>query len=138
MIIFTRFVSTGRLSAWRWRRRLSKLPFACVPRQAKHTLRGRTIFIADTSMTTELLSELEISPARPCPNDSRLFELKGYVERRRPGANEEDALPDLHRAVELDPRNVSLLQQTAITYRDLRRYAEEQARRGSHIGDRAK
>ena len=72
------------------------------------------------------LSELDLA-GQTLPNDSRLFELKGYVERRRPGANEEDALPDLHRAVELDPRNVSLLQQTAITYRDLRRYAEEQA-----------
>jgi serine/threonine-protein kinase len=73
-----------------------------------------------------VLSELDLA-SQALPNDSRVFELKGYVERRRPGANEEDALPDLHRAVELDPRNVSLLQQTAITYRDLRRYAEEQA-----------
>jgi TolB-like protein/predicted Ser/Thr protein kinase len=73
-----------------------------------------------------VLSELNLA-GQTLPNDSRLFELKGYAERRRPGANEEDALPDLHRAVELDPRNVSLLQQTAITYRDLRRYAEEQA-----------
>ena len=39
--------------------------FACIPRQAKHTLRGRDIFIADTSITTELLSELETR--RPDP-----------------------------------------------------------------------
>ncbi len=94
--------------------------------QAKRTLRGRTIFTADYLDDNGALSELNLA-GQTLPNDSRLFELKGYVERRRPGANEEDALPDLHRAVELDPRNVSLLQQTAITYRDLRRYAEEQA-----------
>ena len=60
-------------------------------------------------------------------NDARLFELKGYIERRRPGGNEEEALRNLERAIDLDPRNFLLLEQTAITYRDLRRYAEEEA-----------
>jgi serine/threonine protein kinase/tetratricopeptide (TPR) repeat protein len=60
-------------------------------------------------------------------NDARLFELEGYIERRRPGGNEEEALRNLERAIDLDPRNFLLLEQTAITYRDLRRYAEEEA-----------
>jgi TolB-like protein/tetratricopeptide (TPR) repeat protein len=72
------------------------------------------------------VAELEIA-RQTLPNDARLFELKGYVERRRPGGNEEEALRNFERAIELDPRNVLLLQQTAITYRDLRRYAEEEA-----------
>ena len=65
--------------------------------------------------------------ARRLPNDARLFELKGYVERRRPGGNQEEALRNLERAIDLDPRNVFVLQQTAISYDFLRRYADEEA-----------
>lgn len=72
------------------------------------------------------LGELETA-RQTLPNDSRLFELKGYVERRRPGGNEEEALRNLKRAVELDPRNILLLRQTALSYDDLRRYADEEA-----------
>ena len=72
------------------------------------------------------LVELE-NARQTMPNDARLFELKGYIERRRPGGNEEEALRNLERAIDLDPRNFLLLEQTAITYRDLRRYAEEAA-----------
>ena len=70
------------------------------------------------------LAELEIA-RQTLPNDSRLFELKGYVERRRPGGSQERALGDLERAIELDPRNTYLLRQTALSYEDLRRYADE-------------
>jgi serine/threonine protein kinase/Tfp pilus assembly protein PilF len=72
------------------------------------------------------LAELEVA-RQTLPNDARLFELKGYIERRRPGGNEEEALRDLERAIELDPRNILLLQQTAFSYRDLRHYAEQEA-----------
>ena len=37
------------------------------------------------------LAELEIA-RQTLPNDARLFELKGYIERRRPGGNQEEAL----------------------------------------------
>jgi tetratricopeptide (TPR) repeat protein len=60
-------------------------------------------------------------------NDARVFELKGYIERRRSGANQEEALRNFQRAVELDPRNFFILQQTAISYDLLRRYGEEEA-----------
>src|SRR5262249_33364903 len=60
------------------------------------------------------------------PSDARLFELKGYIERRRPGGDEE-ALRNLEHAIQLDPRNIQLLQQTASTYENLRRYADEKA-----------
>jgi TolB-like protein/tRNA A-37 threonylcarbamoyl transferase component Bud32 len=72
------------------------------------------------------LAELEIA-RKTLPNDARLFELKGYIERRRPGGDQEEALRNLERAVDLDPRNVLLLQQTALGYEYLRRYREEQA-----------
>jgi serine/threonine-protein kinase len=61
------------------------------------------------------------------PNDARLFELKGYIERRRPGGNQEEALRNLERAIDLDPRNVFILGQAALTYDYLRRYADEEA-----------
>jgi tetratricopeptide (TPR) repeat protein len=61
------------------------------------------------------------------PNDARLFELKGYIERRRPGGSQAEALRNLERAITLDPRNVFILQQTALSYDNIRRYQEEEA-----------
>jgi TolB-like protein/Tfp pilus assembly protein PilF/predicted Ser/Thr protein kinase len=72
------------------------------------------------------LAELE-SARETLPNDARLFQLKGSIERRRPGGNQEEALRNFERAVDLDPRNVLLLQQTAFSYDYLRRYPEEEA-----------
>jgi tetratricopeptide (TPR) repeat protein len=72
------------------------------------------------------LAELETA-RQTLPNDSRLYELAGYIERRRPGGNHEEALRNLKRAIDLDPRNTFLLRQTAFSYDDLRRYAEEEA-----------
>ncbi len=56
--------------------------------EAKHTSPVRNIFIADTSIMMARLAELEIA-RQTLPNDARLFELKGYIERRRPGGNQE-------------------------------------------------
>ncbi len=67
------------------------------------------------------LAELEIA-RRALPNDPRLFELTGYILRRR--GQQEEGLRNLERAVELDPRNFSTLQQIALSYVNLRRYAE--------------
>jgi len=67
------------------------------------------------------LAELDIA-RRTLPNDPRVFELAGFIQRRR--GNYEEALRNLERALELDPRNLRTLQQTAITYGALRRYAE--------------
>src|SRR5213079_3354126 len=68
------------------------------------------------------LTELEIA-RRTLPNDSRVPELKGYIERRQGRWGE--SIKDLERAVELDPRNISTLQQLALSYQVCRRYAEE-------------
>jgi serine/threonine protein kinase/tetratricopeptide (TPR) repeat protein len=70
------------------------------------------------------LAELEV--ARPTlPNDARLFELKGYIERRR--GRWEESTRGLERAIDLDPRNTSLLKDTSTSYAHLRRYADEEA-----------
>src|SRR5437588_2120895 len=67
------------------------------------------------------LAELEIA-RRGLPNDPRLFELTGYILRRR--GQQEEGLRNLERAVELDPRNFDILQQIALSYQFLGRYAE--------------
>jgi TolB-like protein/Tfp pilus assembly protein PilF len=72
------------------------------------------------------LAELEAA-RQTLPNDPRIFELTGYVERRRPGGNPEEALHNLERAIELDPRNLFILLQTSASYEDLRRYRDEEA-----------
>src|SRR6266496_1089946 len=70
------------------------------------------------------LAELE-NARQTLPNDARLFELKGYIERRQ--GKSEEALRNLERAVDLDPRNILLLGQTSYSYDDLGRYADEEA-----------
>jgi TolB-like protein/Tfp pilus assembly protein PilF len=70
------------------------------------------------------LAELEVA-AQTLPNEPRLFELEGYIKRRQ--GKQEEALGNLERAIELDPRNVVTLQQLAISYFLLRRYADERA-----------
>ncbi len=70
------------------------------------------------------LAELEIA-RRTLPNDARIFELKGYIERRQ--GRWEESTRDLERAIDLDPRNLLTLHQIAISYGDLRRYAQQKA-----------
>src|SRR5712691_7591265 len=67
------------------------------------------------------LAELE-SARRALPNDPRIFELTGYILRRR--GQQEEGLRNLQRAAELDPRNLFTLQQIALSYQGLGRYAE--------------
>ena len=67
------------------------------------------------------LAQLEIA-RRGLPNDPRLFELTGYILRRR--GQQEEGLQNLQRAVELDPRNLDILQQIALSYQFLGRYAD--------------
>ena len=68
------------------------------------------------------LAELDIVRGT-MPNAPGIFELTGYIARRR-GAHEE-GLRNLQRAVELDPRNSFTLQQLALSYRILRRHTDE-------------
>ena len=70
------------------------------------------------------LAQLDLA-AKTVPNDPRLFELRGYVLRRM--GKYEEGLRELRRAVELDPRNVTVLGQISLFYGNLRRFAEDQA-----------
>jgi len=70
------------------------------------------------------LRELEIA-RQTLPGEDWIFSLKGYIERRQ--GRWEECIRDLERATELDPRNVLTPQQLALTYQQLRRYAEEKS-----------
>jgi TolB-like protein/Tfp pilus assembly protein PilF len=70
------------------------------------------------------LAELEIA-RRTLPNDPRVFELTGYIFRRR--GKQEEALEYINRALTLDPRNLFTLQQIALSYFYLRRFPENVA-----------
>jgi len=88
-----------------------------------HLARARNLFLGYRDYNAALA---ELESARPIlPNDARLFELKGYIERRQ--GRWDESTRDLARAIEFDPRNFILLQQIAHNYKALRRYADEAA-----------
>jgi serine/threonine protein kinase/tetratricopeptide (TPR) repeat protein len=70
------------------------------------------------------LAELEVA-AKSLPNNAKVFELKGYIERLQ--GKQEEAVRSLERAVDLDPRRIDILQQIAVSYRLLHRYAEQKS-----------
>ena len=70
------------------------------------------------------LAELEVA-RRTLPNDPRIVQLIGAINRRR--GNLEEGLRHFQRALELDPRNLVTLQQLAIFYEILRGFPEELA-----------
>jgi TolB-like protein/class 3 adenylate cyclase/Flp pilus assembly protein TadD len=60
---------------------------------------------------------------RTLPNNPEIFEYAGFIDRRE--GRWEEATRNLEQALELDPRNLFLLQQLALTYPPQRRYREE-------------
>ena len=66
-------------------------------------------------------AELEIA-GQKLPNNARVFEMKGYIQRRQ--GRWEESTRNIERALDLDPRNFFALRQIAISYGHLRRYAE--------------
>ena len=89
---------------------------------AKHTSRAPYHLYSAYRDYDGALAELEIVRGT-MPNSPRIFELTGFIARRR-GAHDE-GLRNLQRAVELDPRNFFTLQQLALSYELLRRFADE-------------
>jgi serine/threonine-protein kinase len=67
------------------------------------------------------LAELEVA-RQTLPNDSRVFELMGFIQRRQ--GRWEESTRNLERAVQLDPRNLSTLNAIAVNYMHFRRYDE--------------
>jgi Tfp pilus assembly protein PilF len=74
-------------------------------------------------------AELAIA-ARALPNHPRVFELSGFIDRRQGRWSE--AVHEMERAVELDPRNAHTLQNLATTHVLLRAYKQ-----ASDMWDRA-
>jgi len=70
------------------------------------------------------LAELKVA-RHTLPNEPQVVGLQGYIERRQ--GRWAESTRDLERAIELDPRNVQTLTQTAATYRFFRRHAEEKS-----------
>ncbi len=60
--------------------------------------------------------------ARTLPNESAILSLAGFIDRR--AGKWDESLQELNQAIARDPRNIFLMQQTALSYQDLRRYAE--------------
>ena len=56
------------------------------------------------------------------PNESRIPLLAGYIDRRQ--GHWDKSLEEMKHALELDPRDFSILQQISLTYQCLRRYKE--------------
>ena len=67
------------------------------------------------------LTELEVAQ-RTLPNDPSIFELKGAIMRRQ--GKHEEGVQNFESAAQLDPRNIYTLQQLALSYAILHRYAE--------------
>jgi TolB-like protein len=69
-------------------------------------------------------AELEIA-RQSLPNDPQIFLLTALIQRRQ--GRWEESIQNFQRALELDPRNLITLQQLALSYGDLSRYAEEKS-----------
>jgi TolB-like protein/class 3 adenylate cyclase/Tfp pilus assembly protein PilF len=65
--------------------------------------------------------ELAIA-GRALPNEPLVFELTGYIDRRQ--GRWEEAVRNLNRALDLDPRNFFILQQISLACEDMRRFPE--------------
>ena len=77
-----------------------------------HLARARNLYYGHRDYEGAL-AELQVA-RKSLPNDPRIFEITAYI-RRRQGRSEE-ALQNFQSALELDPRNVFILQQTALSY----------------------
>src|SRR5207237_7229970 len=59
---------------------------------------------------------------RALPNEPLVLVLAGYIDRRQ--GRWEQSIEEMERALELDPRNLFILQQISFNYENLRRYKE--------------
>jgi TolB-like protein/Tfp pilus assembly protein PilF len=70
------------------------------------------------------LAELNVA-GQTLPNDARIFRMMGYIQRRQ--GRWQESTQNLERASDLDPRNTETLQQIALSYGVLHRYADEKS-----------
>jgi len=69
------------------------------------------------------LDEVEVA-RQTLPNDPQILYLTGLIQRRQ--GEWEESIRTLERAADHDPRNFEILQQVAVNYAALERYAEQQ------------
>src|SRR5438094_2000413 len=70
------------------------------------------------------LAELKVA-RQTLPNDARIFRMMGYIQRRQ--GRWEESTRNLKHALDLDPRHLETLQQIALSYGVLKRYADEKS-----------
>jgi TolB-like protein/Tfp pilus assembly protein PilF len=66
-------------------------------------------------------AELDLA-RRTLPNEPFVFALAGYIDRRQ--GRWKEHISNFERALEIDPRNVFILQQLSQSYKNLRRFTE--------------
>jgi serine/threonine protein kinase len=88
-----------------------------------HFARGQNLYHGSLDYEGAL-AELQIA-RKTLPNDARIFQLMGYIQRRQ--GRWEESIQNMQRAGDLDPRNIETLQQIALSYGLLRRYTEEKS-----------
>ena len=88
-----------------------------------HLARARNLYHGHLNYDAAL-TELKAAQ-RTLPNDARIFRMMGYIERRQ--GHWQESMQNLERSRYLDPRNTETLQQIALSYGVLRRYAEEKS-----------
>jgi TolB-like protein/Tfp pilus assembly protein PilF/tRNA A-37 threonylcarbamoyl transferase component Bud32 len=86
--------------------------------QAWHLYNGRLDYDA-------ALAELQIA-RRSLPNSPGIFSLTAYIQRRQ--GRWEEAVRNLERAIELDPRDLDRFYQIGVSYWGARRYAEAKSK----------
>ncbi len=94
------------------------------PMRAKPIWRARSICISAAAITLRHWPSWKLHDEL-WSNDPRIFELTGYILRRR--GQSEEGMRNLQKAVDLDPRNYFTIQQLALSDQILRRYPEEAA-----------
>src|SRR6266700_20811 len=63
-----------------------------------------------------------VAARRTLPNESRIPLMAGYIDRRQ--GHWDKSLEEMKQALELDPRNFTILHQISLNYEGLRRYKE--------------
>src|SRR6266542_404442 len=99
------------------------LYFLGLDHTAAHLARAQNLYYGYLDYDAAL-AELQVA-GQTLPNDPRVFELIGYIQRRQ--GRWEESTRNLERAIELDPRNIDILEQSTSNYVVLRRHAEEKS-----------
>jgi len=86
-----------------------------------HLARGENLYAGHQGYDGAL-RELKVA-LQSLPNDARMFQLIGFVQRRQ--GLWEESTRNLERAVALNPRDLETVRQIAISYDLFRRHAEE-------------